>query len=163
MAKSKILVFLAILMLALAGCEKVEHEQLTVYSFSGENEQLSISNGIIVLNGSEEIFSGGDLKATDESFLDITSYSTTFYTISGSEKNVILSNSVVDTTGGTVNVSGDLGQISGDSTLRRIKIDDTNDLNGTLYFELTTKDKYGMENVYQLQMALTEITKNDGN
>ena len=92
-----------------------------------------------------------------------TLYSTTFYTISGSEKNVILSNSVVDTTGGTVNVSGDLGQISGDSTIRRIKIDDTNDLNGTLYFELTTKDKYGTENVYQLQMALTEITKNNGN
>ena len=92
-----------------------------------------------------------------------TLHSTTFYTISGSEKNVILSNSVTDTTGGTVNVSGDLGQISGDSTLRRIKIDDTNDLNGTLYFELTTKDKYGTENVYQLQMALTEITKNNGN
>ena len=92
-----------------------------------------------------------------------TLYSTTFYTISGSEKNVIISNSVTDTTGGTVNVSGDLGQISGASTLRRIKIDDTNDLNGTLYFELTTKDKYGTENVYQLQMALTEITKNDGN
>ena len=79
------------------------------------------------------------------------------------EKNVILSNSVTDTTGGTVNVSGDLGQISGASTLRRIKIDDTNDLNGTLYFELTTKNKYGTENVYQLQMALTEITKNNGN
>ena len=71
--------------------------------------------------------------------------------------------SVTDTTGGTVIVSGDLGQISGDSTLRRIKIDDTNDLNGTLCFELTMKDKYGTENVYQLQMALTEITKNDGN
>ena len=79
-----------------------------------------------------------------------TLYSTTFYTISGSEKNVILSNSVTDTTGGTVNVSGDLGQISGASTLRRIKIDDT-------------KDKYGTENVYQLQIAFTEITKNDGN
>lgn len=118
-----------------------------------------MSNGIIVLNGSEEIFLGGDLKAADESFLDITSYSTTFYTISGSEKNVILSNRVTDTTGDTVNVSGDLGQISGDSTLRRINIDDTNDFNGTLYFELTTKDKYGTENVYQLQMALTEIKK----
>ena len=75
---------------------------------------------------------------------------------------MILSNSVVDTTGGTVNVSGDLGQISGDSTIRRIKIDDTNDLNGTLYFELTTKDKHGTKNVYQLQMDLTEITKSDG-
>ena len=163
MMKAKTLAFMTMLMLALTGCGKVEQEQLTVYSFSGEDEQLTISNGIIVLKGTEEIFTGGDLKVADESFLDITSYSTTFYTIFGSEKNVILSNSVVDTTGGTVNVSGDLGQISGDSTLKRINIDDTNDFNGTLYFELTTKDKYGTENVYQLQMALTEITKNNSN
>ena len=163
MIKMKALAFMTIPMLVLTGCGKAEQEPLRVYSFSGENEQLGVSNGIIVLNGSEEIFSGGDLKAADDSFLDITSYSTTFYMISGSEKNVILSNSMVDTTGGTVNVSGDLGQISGNSTLRRIKIDDANDLENTLYFELAAKDKNGKESVYQLQMSLTEITKNDGN
>ena len=163
MIKMKALAFMTIPMLVLTGCGKAEQEPLRVYSFSGENEQLGVSNGIIVLNGSEEIFSGGDLKAADDSFLDITSYSTTFYMISGSEKNVILSNSMVDTTGGTVNVSGDLGQISGNTTLRRIKIDDANDLENTLYFELAAKDKNGKESVYQLQMSLTEITKNDGN
>ena len=66
-------------------------------------------------------------------------------------------------TGGMVNVSSDLGQISGDSIITRINIDDTSDLDNTLYFELTTKDKDGKENVYQLKMSLTEITKNDGN
>ena len=121
MIKIKVFVYMAILTLALTGCGKEEPDQLTVYFFSGENEQLTVSNGVIVLNGTEEIFAGGDLKVTGDLPADITSYSTTFYTISGSEKNVILSNSVVDTTGGTVNVSGDLGQISGDSTLRRIK------------------------------------------
>ena len=158
MIKPKVLVFMAILMLALVGCEKVEQEQLTVYSFSGEDEQLSISNGIIVLNGTEEIFTGGDLKVTDDFFNNITSYSTTFYIMAGDEKNVILSNSMVDITGDTVNVSGDLGQISGDSAIRRIKIDDTSDLKNILYFELTTKDRDGKENVYLLQLPLTEIT-----
>ena len=128
MIKSKVLVFMAILLLTLAGCEKVEQEQLTVYSFSGENEQLSISNGIIILNGTEETFSGGDLKVTDDFFNNITSYSTTFYIMADDEKDVILSNDVVDMTGDTVNISGDLGQISGNSTIRRIKIDDTSDL-----------------------------------
>ena len=161
MIKSKVLVFMAILMLALAGCEKVAQEQLTVYSFSGENEQLSISNGIIILNGTEETFSGGDLKVTDDFFNNITSYSTTFYIMSGDKKDVILSNNVVDTTGDTVNVSSDLGQISGDSAIRRIKIDDTSDLKNILYFELTTKDRDGKENVYQLQLSLSEITKNN--
>lgn len=35
------------------------------------------------------------------------------------------------------NVSGDSGQISGDSKIRKIKIDDVNDLKNVLYFELT--------------------------
>lgn len=161
MIKSKVLVFMAILLLTLAGCEKAEKEQLTVYSFSGENEQLSISNGIIILNGTEETFSGGDLKVSDDFFDNITSYSTTFYIMSGGEKDVILSNGMVDMTGDTVNISGDLGQISGDSAIRRIKVDDTSDLENILYFELTTKDMNGKENVYQLQLPLSEITKNN--
>lgn len=162
MIKSKVLVFLAILTLALVGCEMVEQEQLTVYSFSGENEQLSISNGIIILNGTEETFSGGDLKVSDDFFDNITSYSTTFYIMAGNEKDVILSNGMVDMTGDTVNVSGDLGQISGDSAIRRIKIDGTSDLKNILHFELTTKDRDGNENVYQLELSLTEITKSNG-
>ena len=162
MIKSKVLVFMAILLLTLAGCEKVEQEQLTVYSFSGENEQLSISNGIIILNGTEETFSGGDLKVSDDFFDNIASYSTTFYIMAGDEKDVILSNGMVDMTGDTVNISGDLGQISGDSAIRRIKIDGTSDLKNIFYFELTTKDMDGNENVYQLELSLTEITKSDG-
>ena len=86
-----------------------------------------------------------------------------FRSMSGSEKDIILSNSVVDMTGGTVNVSSDLGQISGESTIRRINIDDANDLENTLYFELAVKDKNGKESVYQLQMSLTEITQNHSN
>ena len=159
MIKTKTLVFMTILMLALTGCGKAEQEQPVVYSFSGEDGQLAVSNGIIVLNGTEETFAGGDLKVTGDLFTDITSYSTTFYTMSGNERDIILSNSVVDMTGGKVNVSGDLGQISGESVIKRIKIDDTSDLKNALYFELITKDKNGEESVYQLQMSLTEITK----
>ena len=163
MIKTEALVFMTIILTALTGCGKAEQEQLIIYSFSGENEQLAVSNGIIVLNGTEETFVGGDLKVTGDFFDDITSYSTTFYTMSGSEKDIILSSSVVDMTGGTVNVSSDLGQISGESTIRRINIDDANDLENTLYFELAVKDKNGKESVYQLQMSLTEITQNHSN
>lgn len=69
----KKLFLIAILMLTLVGCDNVTQEQLTVYSFSGENEQFSISNGVIVLDGTEEIFSGGDLKVADNFFTDIMS------------------------------------------------------------------------------------------
>ena len=43
----------------LAGCnnfaESNEEQSLKVYSFSGENEYISVSNGVIILDGKEEI------------------------------------------------------------------------------------------------------------
>jgi len=37
-------------------------------------------------------------------------------------------------------------------------IKDTSDWENNLYLELTTTDKSGTDNVYQLQMLLTEVT-----
>ncbi len=160
MIKIKAFALMAILMLTLAGCGEADQEQLTVYSFSGENEQFTISNGVIVLTDTEEIFTGGDLKITDNLLTNIASCSTTFYIMSSNGKKVILFNRVEDLTGGTVNVSSDLGQVSGDGILSGTKIDDTSDLENNLYFELTAVDTAGEKNVYQLQMSLTELTKN---
>ena len=43
----------------LAGCntssESNEEQSLKVYSFSGENEYISVSNGVIILDGKDEI------------------------------------------------------------------------------------------------------------
>jgi len=77
----------------LAGCnissENNEEQSLKVYSFSGENEYISVSNGVIILDGKDEICYGGDLKVTSDDFGDITTYSTTIY-INGSEKEPLL-------------------------------------------------------------------------
>ena len=63
----------------LAGCntssESNEEQPLKVYSFSGENEHISVSNGVIILDGKDEICYGGDLKAMSDDFTDITTYS----------------------------------------------------------------------------------------
>ena len=63
MTKMKVLAFMAIFVLALTGCGKAEQEPLRVYSFCGENEQLAVSDGIIVLNGAEETFGGNSSGA----------------------------------------------------------------------------------------------------
>lgn len=108
--------FLLTLMLCvgmLAGCSQNgenKSEKITVYSFCGENEQFAVTNGVIVISADEEIFYGGDLKVTDdEYFSDITSYSVKFYTMTNGETRTIMHNSVVDQTGSTINVAGDLG------------------------------------------------------
>ena len=48
-------------------------------SFSGENEYISVSNGVIILDGKDEICYGGDLKVMSDDFANITTYSTTIY------------------------------------------------------------------------------------
>ena len=141
----------------LAGCntspESNEEQPLKVYSFSGENEYISVSNGVIILDGKDEICYGGDLKVMSDDFSDITTYSTTIY-INGSEKEILLSNGVDDQTGGTIDVSGKIGKISGD-----ILGDSDDKLTDNLWFELKTTNLSGEENTYQVQLETTEITK----
>ena len=142
----------------LAGCntssENNEEQSLKVYSFSGENEYISVSNGVIILDGKDEICYGGDLKVTSDDFGDITTYSTTIY-INGSEKEPLLSNSVDDQTGGTIDLSGNIGKIYGDI----LKDRDADKLTDNLWFELKTTNLRGEENTYQVQLETTEITK----
>ena len=142
----------------LAGCntstESNEKQSLKVYSFSGENEYISVSNGVIILDGKNEICYGGDLKVISDDFVDITTYSTTIY-INGSEKETLLSNSVDDQTGGTIDFSGNIGKISGDIFKNR----DADKLTDNLWFELKTTNLSGEENTYQVQLKTTEITK----
>ena len=129
-----------------------QEQHLSVYSFSGEDEQFAISNGVIVLNSTEETFYGGDLK-------DIAAYTKTFYVMSGNEKKVLMSFVVEDMTGGTVNISGDTGKISGD-IMTKIG---TDELQNNLFFELKTTDLNGEENEYQLQLTVTEVTEKADN
>ena len=142
----------------LAGCntstESNEEQSLKVYSFSGENEYISVSNGVIILDGKDEICYGGDLKVMSDDFANITTYSTTIY-INGSEKETLLSNSVDDQTGGTIDFSGNIGKISGDIFKNR----DADKLTDNLWFELKTTNLSGEENTYQVQLKTTEITK----
>lgn len=93
-------------------------------------------------------------------FNNIVSYTTTFYIDSDKGKEVILSKSVEDMTGGELNPPNDLGKTSGNNIIINSKIDDYDDLNKNLYFELVTIDKDKKENIYQLQLTLSEITKN---
>ena len=88
-----------------------------------------------------------------DGFSDITTYSTSIY-INGSEKETLLSNSVDDQTGETIDVSGNIGKISGD-VLR----DSDDKLTDNLWFELKTTNSSGEENTYQVQLKTTEITK----
>ena len=135
--------------LSMAGCDHTEQEVLT-YSFRGEHEYFAISNGSIVLSDAEEVFEGGNLEIVQpEPFTEVASYSTTFYTMKNGERNVIMSNSIIDKTGGTVNINGSLGRVSGTNLFGMANREVDN-----LWIELEITDLSGAENVYQLQLTL---------
>lgn len=146
--------------LTLAGCQKAEpNRPLAVYSFHGENEQLTIRNGVIVIRDGEEVFDGGDLEVQEDFPSEITSYTTEFYYLSANKEKTILTHSVVDQTGNQISVEGDMGRISGDGAIFGLGAQDQElaDLQNGLYFELTTIDQSGTQNVYQVQMSVSEV------
>ena len=157
--KKWIVLFLTLLyVFSLTACSKSGQEQIVEYSFHGEDEHLAVSNGRIVLSDTEEIFDGGDLAVLQaELAADVTAFSTTFYAVISGEQRTILSNSVIDQTGGSIHVNGDLGRVSGDGILIGNKVENIDDLKENLWFELKIVGADGKENVYQLQLELTQI------
>ncbi|WP_242880250.1 hypothetical protein [Eisenbergiella tayi] len=99
------------------------------------------------------------MKEKQDKLSDIAAYTKTFYVMSGNEKKILMSFVVEDMTGGTVNISGDTGKISGD-IMTKIG---TDELQNNLFFELKTTDLNGEENEFQLQLTVTEVTEKADN
>lgn len=166
MRKMMLLFFALAAALTLAGCEKAEpNRPLAVYSFHGENEQLTIHNGVIVISDGKDVFYGGDLEAKEDFPSEITSYTTKFYFLSDNKENTILSHSVVDQTGNQISIGGDLGTISGDGAILGVEVDEKElaDLQNNLIFELIATDQSGNQNVYQVQMSVSEVLSESEN
>lgn len=137
-----------------------QDKPLAVYSFSGENKDFKISNGVIVLTSTEEIVYGGNLEVNQGKFNDIIAYSVTYYIMSNNEKDILISNSVEDMTGDTIYISGETGKHSSNNNTIR---ESTDELQNNFYFELETTNQDGEKNNYPLQLTLVEITRKEGN
>ena len=150
------LVLALVCVFTLASCSNTPDEPITL-SIKGEHEYFAITNGSIVLSDTEEVFDGGDLQITQSGvFEEVASYSTTFYMIADGERRIILSNSVVDQTGGPISIEGDLGKGAGDGFIIGNKVEKIDNLKENLWFELKTTDLNGNEEAYQVQLTLTE-------
>lgn len=157
MKKTAILWIVLCLSIWMTGCEKdaseVQKEPLKVYSFHGENDQFAISNGVFVINAEEEILYGGNIKEKEDSLSDLSSYCMNFYTMSGDEKIILMSNCVEDEEGNE-HFFAETGQISGDLLAE----EDAGKVKDNLYFELKAEDSKGRKKEYQLKLNVTEIT-----
>ncbi len=167
---------LIVVLLMFTSCDRSKRDK--VYSFHGENDEISISNGVIILSEKEDIFYGGYLKIQEDIPLDdIVSYSTNFYWLSEDEKKTIkyheveaktISVGFTESSGNqpdndsmilvpAINLS--LGKKVGKDAVPEIGEGKESDWNDRLYFELVIKNKTGEEKVYSTKLSLTEVTE----
>lgn len=127
------------MVLAFAGCEKKGNteEEATRYSLSGTHEDFSVNGGSISISEDTLDLDAGNFEATAP-FLDICAYTMKVYVDSGTEQNILLCNSVEDTSGGTLKLNGDIGKIAGHRSGRQAFSEE--DIEKNLYFELTVRN-----------------------
>ena len=151
-----ILAFVCVI--GLSGCSNTKQAEEITYNFTGEHECFAISNGSITLSGGgqpfsgeEQEFYGGELTVTKpEIFEDVTSYSTSFYTLyENGERNQFQSSTTTGETGISAPIGEELGSVSTTGSM-------IGNLEDGLWFELKTTDLNGRENTYQIQLELTK-------
>ena len=160
MKKLLALMLVAICLFALVGCSNEQKDdKISVFTFYGENEYISVTNGTAVLGGDEEVFSGGMLKVLNEdAFADVVYWSSEFYIAKDVEQKII-SKSVVEDLSDTasVNISGDLGKISGPDIITVYGSNDTEDFINNLFMKFTVRNAQGEENTYELHMQVEKV------
>lgn len=111
--KRFIVITLSVIILCLiTSCTKPNNE-IEIYSFSGENENIIINNGLIIVTDDLEKFIGGDLSFKNEEPSDIKDYFDRFFFYKDGKEDTILNNAttIEGTTEGQ-HISSELGSIS---------------------------------------------------
>ncbi|MBQ5799360.1 MAG: hypothetical protein IIW18_01465 [Oscillospiraceae bacterium] len=135
--------------LTLTACTNTEQKEETVYDFSGEHELFTLSEGSIILDGEKQTFNGGRLTITrPEVFGEIASYSTSFYSLENGEREEFYSTTTTPVEGDFSLTDRAFGMASTTGSM-------INPEQG-LWFELKTVDENGAENIYQIELAVTE-------
>lgn len=158
MKKIIALLLLVSCMLTLSACNNAMKEKTRVYSFTGENEEYVITNGVIVLMDEEDIFYGGELKALQaDGIKNIASYRAEFYTRIDDEEDVVLV-SAMDNDSSSEMLNIDFGKASGNGKMLDDNFGKMDELQGDFWCELRIKDTQGNQNSYIIDLTLTEIT-----
>src|SRR5690554_899012 len=80
-----------ILLFIITSCTKPEN-QTEVYSFSGENENIVINNGLIIVTDDLEKFVGGDISFKGEEPSNVKDYFDRFYFYKDGNEETIMNN-----------------------------------------------------------------------
>ena len=93
-----ILVVCLLLALLLTGCARVSYggqgQSTAVWSFHGENDEIAVENGVIVISPDTETLYGGNLTVKTEAFDEVAAYTVRIKLDTGEEWRPLLVNTV---------------------------------------------------------------------
>lgn len=106
------ILLIVILILVFTACTR-KVNQIEIYSFSGENENITINNGLIIVTNDSEKFFGGNLSFKGEEPSDVKDYYERFFFYKDGNEETIVNNATT-TEGATegLHISSELGSIS---------------------------------------------------
>jgi len=130
------IILIVILQWVFTSCTRTE-SQTEIYSFSGENENIAINNGLIIVTNDLEKFIGGDLVFKGEEPSDVKDYFERFFFYKNGNEETILNNATTtkSATKG-LHISSELGSISSKNLFYS---DDLELIKGSLKFLISGK------------------------
>lgn len=155
--KKIVILIMALLLVGCSGTPK--SEQIVVYSFSGENDDIRISNGVITVSPTEYVFHGGNIYYKDGTLDNILNYSTEFYYLSGKEKNQIVTSSTANETDGVLEIKNGQDLLNADNNISGSKDKFMKMLENNLYFKLSITDANNEESEYLINLKVTKVEK----
>ncbi|MFT8352870.1 hypothetical protein [Clostridium saccharoperbutylacetonicum] len=141
---------------------KMDNQVLKVYSFAGENDDMKITNGVIVISPNKQLISGGEILYTGSAKDKIQAYSKKIYLKDGKNKEkIVMENSVGfqgDTKGTTFPdeflLNKSIGSVGSEKLFSE---DEINNIKENLYFSLDYTKVNGEKGNYTIKLNLNEI------
>ncbi|OOM82601.1 hypothetical protein CLPUN_00210 [Clostridium puniceum] len=164
-----ILIFLLISNIVFIGMtvlykSKIVNQAFRVYSFDGENSDIKISDGIIIIYNNKQIVDGGKMQYIGNKQERVKSYSKNIYINKQGSKKKILSNAVsfeVNSKEITFNdeflLNKDIREISSDNLFSE---EDINIMEDNLYFSLHYSTDEEKEESIIIKLKLKEFNMN---
>jgi len=166
-----------VMMLSLVGCNSVENvvkielqseeqykmkneEQTMVYSFTGENEALSLDNGVIVLSPTQQILYGGELQNNQEDVSDILNYSVDFFILSDEGKESLFTYGTGDMTEESEGLTRENLIVPGITSEEIFTTNIQENIKNNFYVEVTITKTNDDKQSYRIKLEATEVTQN---
>ena len=140
---------------------KIDNQYFKVYSFNGENKDIRISNGIIIVYPNKQIVNGGEILYTGSKNENIKSYSKKIYiNEEGNNENVVLSNSVSlqnDNKGIVFPDEFLLNKSVGEISSEKLFSEDLNIIKDNFYFSLDYSKVNGEKGNFIIKLNVNEV------